>query len=138
MNVNPYKLKVFSKTLVPKGPPPPPPLTQKLKISSTTTKLCTVIVHHISTKNQQLDFPNFRCCIVCSYCSIVCLIIKSGSKMFKIPNASYENELHRVDSPFNEDSKKIIFFQGGPNFLGRTAGKFREMAKNRETYCYIN
>ena len=25
---------------------------------------------------------------------------KSGSKMVKISNASYENEIHRVDSPF--------------------------------------
>ena len=32
--------------------------------------------------------------------------------MVKISNASYENEIHRVDSPFNEDSKNIIFFQG--------------------------
>ena len=39
----------------------------------------------------------------------MCLIIKSGSKMVKISKASYENEIHRVDSPFNEDSKNIIF-----------------------------
>ena len=60
---------------------------------------------HISTNNQQLDFPNFHCSVVCSYCSIWCLIRKSGSKMVKISNASYENEIHRVESPFNEDSK---------------------------------
>ena len=30
--------------------------------------------------------------------------------MVKISNASYENEIHRVDSPFNEDSKTILFF----------------------------
>ena len=72
-------------------------------------KLCTVIVCHISTKNQQLDFPNFHCSIVHSYCSIWCLIIKSGSKMVKISNASNENEIHRVDNPFNEDSKNIFF-----------------------------
>ena len=29
--------------------------------------------------------------------------------MVKISNASYENEIHMVDSPFNEDSKNIIF-----------------------------
>ena len=29
--------------------------------------------------------------------------------MVKISNSSYENEIHRVDSPFNEDSKNIIF-----------------------------
>ena len=28
--------------------------------------------------------------------------------MVKISNASYENEIHMVDSPFNEDSKNII------------------------------
>ena len=29
--------------------------------------------------------------------------------MVKISNASYENEIHMVDSPFNDDSKNIIF-----------------------------
>ena len=59
--------------------------------------------------------------------------------MVKISNPSYENETHRVDSPFNENSKNIIFFgQGSPNFGGGTAGKFREMAKTKETYCYAN
>ena len=44
--------------------------------------------------------------------------------MVKISNASYENEIHRVDSPFNKNSKNIIFFgQGGPNFGKGTAGK---------------
>ena len=47
--------------------------------------------------------------------------------MVKISNASYENKIHRVDSPFNEDSKNIILFgQGGPNFGGGTTGKFWE------------
>ena len=36
---------------------PPPPANSKSK-DATTTKLCTVIVRHISTKNQQLDFSN--------------------------------------------------------------------------------
>ena len=55
------------------------------------TKLSTVIVRHISTANQQLNFPNFYCTIVCNYCSICCLIIKSGSKMVKISNSPHEN-----------------------------------------------
>ena len=46
--------------------------------------------------------------------------------MVKISNAFYENEIHRVDSPFNEDSKNLFFGQGGPNFGGGTVGKFRE------------
>ena len=59
--------------------------------------------------------------------------------MVKISDASYENEIHLVDSPFNEDSKNIIFLtkealisgEGRPENLGK-------MAKNRETYCYAN
>ena len=59
--------------------------------------------------------------------------------MVKISNASYENEIHRVDSPFNEDSKNIIFLarealisgEGRPENLGK-------MVKTRETYCYAN
>ena len=31
------------------------------------------------------------------------------------------NEIHIVDSPFNEDPKNIIFFQEGPNFGGKWA-----------------
>ena len=59
--------------------------------------------------------------------------------MVKLSNASYENEIHVVDSPFNEDSKNIIFLarealiseEGRPENL-------RKMAINRETYCYAN
>ena len=81
---------MFSERLVPKGGHFDPPANSKTK-DATTTKLCTVIVRHISTKNQQLDFPNFHFSIACSYSSIVCLIIKSGSKMVKISDVSYEN-----------------------------------------------
>ena len=103
---------MFSETLVPKGGGGSviliPPTNSKTK-DTITAKLCTVIVRRISIKNQQLDFPNFHCSIVSSYCSIWCLIIQSGSELVKISNASYENEIHRSDSPFNEDSKNIIF-----------------------------
>ena len=83
--------------------------------------------NEIHTKNllklNDFDFSNFYCSIVYSHCS----------------NASYENEIHRVDSPFNEDSKNIIFLgQGGHNFGGGTARKSRENGQNRETYCYAN
>ena len=87
------------------------------------TKLYTVIIRHISSENQQLDFPNFHCSIVCSYCSIWCLIIKSMSKMVKISNASYENEIHMVDRPFKEDSKNIIFLARDEQFWGRDSRK---------------
>ena len=68
----------------------------------------------------------------------MCLIIKSGSKMVKISNASYENEIHRIDSLFNENSKNIflarealILGEGQPENSGK-------MGENRETYCYAN
>ena len=44
--------------------------------------------------------------------------------MVKISNASYENEIQVVDSPFNEDSKNII----GRNFGGGTR-KWPEIGK---------
>ena len=58
--------------------------------------------------------------------------------MIKFSSSFKLNEIHRVDSPFNEDPKNIIFFQGGPNFKGGTTGKFREMGNNRDIYCYAN
>ena len=48
------------------------------------------------------------------------------------------NEIHTVDSPFNEDPKNIIFFQGGPNFGGGMALKFRKMGSSKDIYCYAN
>ena len=90
------------------------PTSSKTK-DATRTKLCTVIVRHISTKSQQLDFSNFYCSVVCRYCSIWYLIIKSGSKNGQNSDASYENEIHMVDSPFNEDSKNIFFLASDEN-----------------------
>ena len=51
--------------------------------------------------------------------------------MVKISNASYKNEIHRVDNPFNEDSKSIIFCQAGPNFGGGMAGKYRKNGRKQ-------
>ena len=59
--------------------------------------------------------------------------------MVKISDASYENKIHRADSPLNEDAKNITFFgQGGPKFGEGMLENLGEMAKNRETYCYAN
>ena len=63
---------------------------------------------------------------------------KKWVKMVKVSNASYKNEIHRVDSPFKEDSKNIVFGQGNPNLGEGRAENLEEMAKNRETYCYLN
>ena len=59
--------------------------------------------------------------------------------MVKISNSSYENEIQRVDSPFNEDFENVIFLaretiismEMWPENLGK-------VTKNRETYCYAN
>ena len=59
--------------------------------------------------------------------------------MVKISNASYENEIHRVDSPFNEDSKNIIFLAREALISGeRRPENLGKMAKTKETYCYAN
>ena len=59
--------------------------------------------------------------------------------MVKISNASYENEIHMVDSPFNEDFKNINFLAREVLILGKgRLENLEKMAKNRETYCYAN
>ena len=43
------------------------------------------------------------------------------------------NEIYRVDSPFNEDPKNIIFSrEGRPENLGKM------LSINRDIYCYAN
>ena len=64
---------------------------------------------------------------------------KKRVKMVKNSKTSYENEIRRVDSSSNEDSKNVSFFarealisaEGRPENLAK-------MAKNREIYCYAN
>ena len=58
--------------------------------------------------------------------------------MIKFSSSFKLNEIHRVDSPFNEDPKSIIFSrealisgEGLPENLG-------EMGNNRDIYCYAN
>ena len=59
--------------------------------------------------------------------------------MVKISNASYENKIHRVDSPFNENSKNIIVLAREALISGEGRPEnLRKIAKTRETYCYAN
>ena len=52
---------------------------------------------------------------------------ESKLKMIKFSSSFKLNEIHTVDSPFNEDTENISsFFPGGPHFGAETAGKFRE------------
>ena len=58
--------------------------------------------------------------------------------MIKFSSSFKLNEIHVVDSPFNEDPKNIIFSrealisgEGRPENLGK-------MGNNRNIYCYAN
>ena len=51
---------------------------------------------------------------------------KNGLKMIVFSSSLKLNEIHTVDSPFNENTKNIIFSIGGPDFGAGTVGKFRE------------
>ena len=53
--------------------------------------------------------------------------------MVKISNAFSENEIHRADSPFNEDSKNIIFIAREALISeGGTPRKFMENGENSQ------
>ena len=87
-------------------------------------KLCTVIAYYNTSITKQLKFLNshYSICLWLLFCFVL-----DGEKYSKKFSSSFKlNEIHRVDSPFNEDPKNIIFFQGGPNFGGGMARKFRE------------
>ena len=49
-----------------------------------TMKLCTVMVYYIVSITKQLKVLNSHYSIVCSHCSIVCLITKNGLKNGRI------------------------------------------------------
>ena len=58
--------------------------------------------------------------------------------MIKFSSSFKLNEIHRVDSRFNEDPKNINFFQGGPNFGEGRPENLEKMGNNRDIYCYPN
>ena len=113
-----------------------PPANSETK-EARTMKLCTVIAYYITSITKQLKFLNSHCFIVCSYCSVVCLISKNGPKMVEFSGSLKLNEIHIVDSPFNEDPKYIfsrkvlISGEGWPENIG-------EVGNNKVIYCYAN
>ena len=58
--------------------------------------------------------------------------------MIKFSSSFKLNEIHRVDSRFNEDPKNIFFFQGGSNLGEGRPENLRKMGNNRDIYCYAN
>ena len=115
------------------------PLANSKTKEATTMKLCTVIAYYNTSITKQLIFLNSHCSIVCGYCSVLCLTaINIVKKMIKFSSSFELSEIHRVDSPFNEDSKNVIFSrealisgEGRPENLGK-------MGNNRDIYCYAN
>ena len=101
-------------------------------------KLCTVIAYYKTSITKQLKLLNSHCSIVCDYCSVLCLMAKCNLKMIKFSSSFKLNEIHTVDSPFNEDPKNVNFSRETLISGGGTAGKFREMGNNRDICCYAN
>ena len=58
--------------------------------------------------------------------------------MIKVSSSFKSNKIHTVDSPFNEDPKNIIFFQGGPNCGEGRLENVGKMGINRDICCYAN
>ena len=91
----------------------PPPANSETK-EARTIKLSTVLAYYNTSIIKQLNFLNFHCSIVSGYCSVLCLMAKGNLKMIKFSSSLKLNEIHTVDSPFNEDPKNIIFFPVRP------------------------
>ena len=73
---------MFFVTLRTKGGHYEPPANSETN-EARTMKLCTVITYFISSITKELKFLNFHRSIVCSYCSVVCLIAKND-RIFKL------------------------------------------------------
>ena len=56
--------------------PPPGPAKSKTK-EARTMKLCTVVAYYNTSITKQLKFLNSHCYIVCGYCTVLCLMVKS-------------------------------------------------------------
>ena len=67
--------------------------------------------------------PLFYCLQLLFCCAL------DSKKVIKFSSSFKLNEIHTVDSHFNEDPKNIILFQGDPNIGRGMAGKFRENGK---------
>ena len=105
-------------------------------------RLCTV--YSITSITKQLKFLNAHCSIVSSYCSFVCLITKSELKSDQVFKFFKLNEIHIVDSPFNEDPKNIIFSrealisgEGRPEILTLPANSKTKEARTIKLCTFI-
>ena len=90
------------------------------------------MTYYITNITKQLKFQNFHCSIVCSYCSVVCLVAKIDRifNFFEIKR--------NLDSPFNEDPKYIIFFNEALISGEEQPENLEKMGNNGDIYCYAN
>ena len=58
--------------------------------------------------------------------------------MIKFSSSFKLNEIHRVDSPFNEDPKNIIFSREALISGEGRLENLGKMGNNRDIYCYAN
>ena len=58
--------------------------------------------------------------------------------MIKFSSSLKLNEIHRVDSPFNEDPKTIIFSREALISGEGQLENLGKMGNNRDIYCYAN
>ena len=59
--------------------------------------------------------------------------------MIKFSSSFKLNEIHRVDSPFNEDPKNINFFSREALISGEWRPEnLGKMGNNKDIYCYAN
>ena len=64
---------------------------------------------------------------------------KYSKKMIKFSSSFKLKEIHRVDSPFNEDPKKYKFFSREVLISGKGRPEnLEKMGNNRDVYCYAN
>ena len=63
---------------------------------------------------------------------------KSKLKMIKFSSSFKLNEIHTVDSPFNEGAENIFFSREALISGERRPEKFGKMGNNRDIYCYAN
>ena len=68
----------------------------------------------------------------------MCSVRQNWKEMVKISVTSYENEIHTVDSPSNEDSKSVILCQRDLNFWGGMAGKMQGNVKKLGILLFAN
>ena len=68
----------------------------------------------------------------------MCLIEKLAKKMIEFSGSLKLNEIHIIDSPFNEDPKNINFSRDVLILGERWLENLEKMGNKMDIYCYSN